>query len=124
MILKEWRTTVPLNDCVDLFPLLANRLSEINQALRNINFGKMDFLPYEEEVTGYRLTMRSDLIPQGVGKPPAMGKWQLQVERLDADYVLILQGKAKAGQELADVSFPCGDSPERKRFFPSTDGDT
>lgn len=122
-MVKGWRKIVALDDCTELFPALAERLSGINQALRNINFGKMDFLPYEEAVSGYRLTMRSELIPQGVGKPPGMGKWQLEVVRDDTDYVLILQGKAKAGQELAEISFPCGDSPERQRFIASSDSD-
>ncbi|WP_207711504.1 hypothetical protein [Sulfobacillus harzensis] len=118
-----WQKLVPLEDCRDLFPHFGQRLAAINQALRHINLGKMDFLPYEEEVPGYQLTMRSVLIPQGVGRPPGMGKWQIEVIREGVEYQLILQGKVKAGQELGEVAFPCGDGAERARVLGLTDID-
>ncbi len=105
--MQTTRKVIPLDACSELFPELAQELPGINQALRNINFGKMDFLPYENAVPGYQLAMRADLRPQGDGKPPAMGHWQIEVIRDDAPYRLYLQGKAKAGQELAEIVVMC-----------------
>lgn len=119
--LQIMRKMVPLDDCLDLFPALSSRLHEINRALRNINFGKMDYLPYEEAVPGYDLSMRTDLIPQGAGKPPSMGHWQLEVSRQDAECILVLQGKAQNDQELAEIVYPCGPNLESQRFFPAAD---
>jgi hypothetical protein len=111
------RKSVPIESCQDLFPDLAQLLPEINKALRNINFGKMDYLPYETRCPGYQLTMRSEIVPQGPGKPPSMGHWQIEVSRQDYPYHLILQGKANTGTELGEIVFPCGASPDSARFF-------
>jgi hypothetical protein len=114
--MKALKKLVPIRDCLDLFPDLADRLPSINQALRNINLGKMDYLPYEESQPGYGLSMRTDLIPQGAGRPPAMGKWQLEVVREDTSYRLLLQGKAQEGEEWAEIVFPCGADATSVRF--------
>lgn len=111
------RKNLPLDDCHSLFPDLAPLLPEINKALRNINFGRMDYLPYEQPVPGYELAMRSEIRPQGTGKPPAMGHWQIEVIRHDHPYRLILQGKADKQLEMAELVFLCGPSPESDVFF-------
>lgn len=113
------RKVVPLDDCLDLFPGIAKQLHDINRALRNINFGKMDYLPYDESIPGYVLSMRTELIPQGSGKPPQMGHWQLEVTREDASGILVMKGKAQKDQELAEIVYPCGPDRESSRFFSS-----
>lgn len=118
------RKMVLLSECLPLFPDLADSLDAMNRALRNINFGKMDYLPYEEEIPGYHFAMRTDLIPQGAKKPPAMGHWQLEVTRDNALYSLYMQGKAKDGQELGEISFPCGRSTDSDRFFPESENNS
>lgn len=97
-----------LEDLGRLFPAMEPLLPGINQALRQINFGKMDWLPYDREVPGYHLHMRAALTPQGEGRPPAVGHWQLEVSREDRSYVLLLQGKASGQNELAVLVSPCG----------------
>ncbi len=116
------RKSVPVGACDRLFPELVQLLPEINKALRNINFGRMDYLPYDEPIAGYELAMRSELKPQGPGKPPSMGHWQLEVIRQDHPYRLILQGKADQGTELAELVFLCGPSPESEPFFGNSSG--
>jgi hypothetical protein len=113
------RKLVPVSDCAELFPELQELLPAVNQALRNINRGKMDFLPYYAPVAGYALSMRADLIPQGSGKPPAMGRWQIEVTKHDASYRLLLGGKADRDTELAELIFLCEHEPQDHRHFPS-----
>lgn len=95
-----------------LFPEMQGLLPEINRALRQINFGKMEWLPYDKEISGYHLHMRAALSPQGEGRPPAVGHWQLEVSRDDRSYVLLLQGKVSGQSELGTLVSPCGPQPE------------
>jgi hypothetical protein len=104
------RMFVPISQAAGLYPDLAPLLPAINQALRHINFGQMDHLPYYDAIAGYRLHMRAELLPQGTGRPPHIGHWQLEVSRDGAPHVLYLQGKANSGEELCEVVFPCGPS--------------
>ena len=115
--MENLRKNVDIASCAKLFPDMAELLPEINKALRNINFGKMDFLPYETPIDGYQLAMRSEIVPQGPGKPPAMGHWQIEISRQGYPYLLMLQGKAGKGTEFAELVFPCGRSPESAEFF-------
>lgn len=115
--MKHIRKMLPLSECLSFFPALANQLPAINQALRNINLGKMDYLPYDHATPGYELAMRSDMIPQGPGKPPSMGHWQIEVSREDTSYRLLLQGKAQQGQELAEILFLCESNEESLRLL-------
>ncbi len=85
------------------FPGLVPWLAELNRSLRNINFGRMDHLPYYEPLTGYRLAMRADLVPQGSPRPPALGHWQIEITRDGAAYRLLLQGKACDEGELGEL---------------------
>lgn len=102
--------TRPLNEVAHLFPDLEPLLPRLNQALRNINFGKMDHLPYYDPIPGYRLAMRADLIPQGGTRPPAIGHWQVEVIRDGYAYVLRLQGKSDRDQEIGELLDPCRQS--------------
>lgn len=111
------RKSLPIDQCTSLFPALSTLLPEINKALRNINFGRMDYLPYEEAIAGYALAMRSEIKPQGPGKPPAMGHWQIEISRADHPYYLLLQGKADKGTELVELVFPCGLVAAAEPFF-------
>lgn len=94
---------LPLQEALPLFPGLKNRLESINAALRNINLGKMDYLPYEEIIEGYHLYMRAELVPQGSGRPPAMGHWQIEVVPDQKPYRLLLQGKIRGTEPMAEL---------------------
>jgi hypothetical protein len=100
-----------VDEAAPYFPGLAAHLAPINQALRQINFGQMAHLPYYEAVPGYTLTIRAPLEPQGPGRPPAVGHWQLEVARDDRSYRLLLQGRARGPQELAELWFPDAVAP-------------
>lgn len=102
-----------------VFPAIALRLSEINRALRQINFGKMEWLPYDEVIEGYHLSMKAELTPQGKGRPPAVGHWHLEITRDDRTYFLLLQGKARGTVELAELVCPCGLSEEVAQLAPT-----
>lgn len=104
---------------LELFPDMAEQLPHINKALRNINFGKMDYLPYDQPIDGYQLAMRAEIVPQGPSKPPSMGHWQIEVSRNEKTYRLLLQGKADKGQELAEIVFLCGPCEESARLLGS-----
>ena len=41
----EHRRIVPLSQVAPLFPAMADQLPAINEALRRINMGRMEFLP-------------------------------------------------------------------------------
>ncbi|MEB3102976.1 hypothetical protein [Ferviditalea candida] len=75
------REQLPLSRIAPWFDDRLDFLMEINDALRNINFGRMDHLPYYETIEGYRLFMTAELAPQGPGKPPSVGHWQLVIQR-------------------------------------------
>ena len=98
--------TILLSRAAELFPGLADMLSPINEALRRINMGRMEFLPYDHPVAGYRVHMRAELTPQGPNRPPQVGHWQLEIQRDDAPHVLYLQGKAGADGELGELVSP------------------
>jgi hypothetical protein len=97
------RHVEPLASLDQWFPGQTEWLSELNRALRNINFGKMDHLPYYEPLDDYRLAMRADLIPQGAAKPPAIGHWQIEVTRQGLPFRLLLQGKSRGNDELGEL---------------------
>ncbi|MDA8194328.1 MAG: hypothetical protein M0Z53_10070 [Thermaerobacter sp.] len=102
------RYTRPLDDLTRLLPDIEELLAPLNQALRNINYGKMDHLPYYHAVAGYQFAMRADLEPQGDRRPPAIGRWQLEISREGSAYRIFLQGKTKGQSEIGDVVFLCG----------------
>lgn len=103
--------TRSLDEMGTYFPLLAPSLKAINEALRHINFGQMDHLPYYEPIEGYSIAIRAPLEPQGPGRPPSVGHWQLEVTRADRDYRLLLQGRTDGDRELGELWFP-GDSAD------------
>ena len=109
---KQGRLAVGLARAAPLYPALADRLGPINEALRRINVGRMDFLPYDQEVPGYHVHMRAELTPQGPGRPPQIGHWQIEIARDGADHVLYLQGKSGAAGELGEIVFLCGPTEE------------
>lgn len=78
-------------------------MEPINDALRNINLGKMDYLPYESVIEGYQFFMRAELIPQGSTRPPAMGHWQIEIVPEHQIHRLFLQGKIKGTDHMAEL---------------------
>lgn len=80
---------------------------EYNDALRNINRGKADFVPYYEEIPGYALVMTAELRPRGTGKPPAVGLWQLAIRKREAPYELLLQGMVLKGIAYGTLALFC-----------------
>lgn len=106
------RLAVPIARVAALYPGVAAVLPDINQALRNINFGQMDQLPYEATIEGYHLFIRAELEPMGTGRPPQIGHWQLEIARDGADHRLYLQGKASGSEELCEIVFVCGPTAE------------
>lgn len=115
--MQTYQKRVNLADCNAFFPELASVLPEINRALRNINLGKMDYLPYDQAVDGYHLGIHSELIPQGPGKPPAMGHWQLEVHHDVKPYYLVLQGKRDHEDELGEIVWRVSDDRDRGEPF-------
>ncbi len=107
----EHRRIVPLSQVATLFPAMADQLPAINEALRRINMGRMEFLPYENPITGYELHMRAKLTPQGEGRPPQVGHWQLEVAGPEP-CVLYLHGKVGEGGELGELAWPPGSAPD------------
>lgn len=103
--------SILLSRAGDLFPGLADILAPINEALRRINMGQGEFLPYDHPVAGYQVHMRAELTPQGPNRPPQVGHWQLEIQRDDAPHVLYLQGKAGADGELGELVSPEGAPP-------------
>jgi hypothetical protein len=101
--MRTYQKSVNLANCRPLFSEMADTLPQINRALRNINLGKMDYLPYDQAVNGYHVDIRSELIPQGPGKPPAMGHWQLEVHHDAKPYYLVMQGKRDHDEEIGDI---------------------
>lgn len=101
--------TVILSQAGEFFPRMAHLLPSLNEALRNINFGKMDHLPFYDEVSGYQVAMRAPLLPQGTERPPAIGHWQVEISRDDKPWVLLLQGKSQSGEETGRLVFLCDD---------------
>lgn len=97
------KRSLPLRDALPLFPGLEDQLEAINAALRNINLGKMDYLPYEAVIEGYEFYMRAELIPQGSTRPPAMGHWQIEVVPDNKPYRLFLQGKIRGTEPMAEL---------------------
>ncbi len=95
-----------------LLPELNESLDLINQALRNINMGKMDHLPYYAAVPGIHVLMQAELSPQGDKRPPAVGHWQLLIAKDGAPYHVCLHGKVKGAAERAEVIFVCPDTPQ------------
>ncbi len=104
------RFQVPLSAAARWFENRLDFLAGINEALRNINRGKNDHLPYYESIPGYSLVMTSELKPRGDNKPPAVGKWQLTVRREDQNIELALQGLVRDGQSFGDLVLRCEDT--------------
>ena len=95
-----------LSQAGELFPGMAELLAPINEALRRINMGRMEFLPYDHPVSGYQVHMRAELTPQGPDRPPQVGHWQLEIQRDDSPHVLYLHGKTGADGELGELVSP------------------
>ena len=114
---------LPVERAIPFFPALGDRLPEINQALRHINYGQMDYLPYDQSVPGYHLFMRAELTADGPGRPPRIGHWALEITRDDQDYILVLQGKERAHTEWADLIFPCGPTAASRALEDALDHD-
>jgi hypothetical protein len=112
---------LPVERAIALYPALGDRLPAINQALRHINYGQMDYLPYDEAVPAYHLYMRAELTAEGPGRPPRVGHWALEITRDDRDYILVLQGKQRAQAEWADLIFPCGPTAESRALTEEAD---
>jgi len=93
-------TAGPLKQWLALFPGWEDQLPVLNEALRNLLRGKMDHLPYYTPVPGYELAMRAVLEPQGEGRPPRIGTWQLELVGFDPPRRLYLQGKREGEEEL------------------------
>lgn len=108
----EDRRVLPLSQVARWFPAMAEQLPAINEALRRINMGRMEFLPYESPLAGYELHMRAKLTPQGADRPPQVGHWQLEVTGPAAPCVLYLHGKVGEGGELGELAWPPGTAPE------------
>lgn len=106
----------PLENLSRLFPGLESLLPRLNQSLRNINFGKMDHLPYYDAVPGYQFAMRAALEPQGGQRPPAVGHWQLEITKDESNFQLRLQGKSKGETEIAEILFLCGPTSESEEL--------
>jgi hypothetical protein len=113
------RLTVPLARAAALYPALADRLAPINQALRSINVGRVDYLPFDAPAAGYHVHMRAELTPQGAGRPPQVGHWQIEISRDDSDHALYLQGKHGAAGELGEIVFRCGATEESEAILRS-----
>ncbi len=103
------RYAIPLS-LLDLqYAGLTNILSAVNKALRNINRGKMDFLPYSVPVPPFAWYMEALLTPQGENRPPAIGHWQLRLVSSE-DGEILLQGKSQGDEEQGTVIFHCSGS--------------
>lgn len=97
-----------------LSPWLDDRLeflTEFNDALRNINRGRNDHLPYYEALPGYKVLMISELKPRGENRAPSVGRWQLVIQREDRQVELVLQGLVLNGEGFGDLVV-LGEDPE------------
>ncbi|PSR34228.1 MAG: hypothetical protein C7B46_06675 [Sulfobacillus benefaciens] len=101
---------VDMETAVRLLPELEDFLNPTNQALRNINMGKMDHLPYYHAVPEIHVFMQAELSPQGPGRPPAVGHWQLLITKDNEPFQVCLHGKIKGSAERAEVIFVCPNS--------------
>lgn len=99
----------------DFFPDLDGFLGDLNEALRNINRGRADHLPWYEEIPGLSLVLCSRLEPKGPGKPPAMGRWEVMVRLDGRPYELALRGMIREGSGVGDLTVLCGDAEWEKR---------
>lgn len=103
------RAQVPLSSIAPWFDDRLDFLTEVNEALRNINYGRIDHLPYYEPIPGYSLFMVSELTPSGSGRPPSVGRWQLVIQKEGKNYELALQGEIRQGQSLGELVLRCED---------------
>lgn len=94
-------------------------LTEFNEALRNINRGRNDHLPYYETIPGYVILMMSELKPRGDNRPPSVGRWQLIIQRVDREYELVLQGLVKDGAAVGELVV-LSDNPSLVQKFEDT----
>ena len=106
------RYIVDMETAKNLVPELGEFLDLTNQALRNINMGKMDHLPYYQAVPKVQVLMQAELSPQGAGRPPAVGHWQLLITKENKPFQICLHGKIKGSTERAEVIFVCPNSEE------------
>ncbi|MCL4493755.1 MAG: hypothetical protein M1294_02970 [Firmicutes bacterium] len=88
-------------------PGISQTLIEVNQALRNINRGKMDFLPYSKPIGSLEWYMEALLTPQGSNLPPAVGHWQIRIAQSENMPDIVLQGKSRAQDERGRLLFHC-----------------
>ncbi|WP_207654652.1 hypothetical protein [Sulfobacillus sp. hq2] len=100
------------------YPGMGKTLIEVNAALRNINRGKMDFLPYTQPTENFTWYMEAVLTPQGENNPPAIGHWQLRLRATDDTFDIVLQGKSQEGNERGLIIFRAP-SPEREAALTS-----
>jgi hypothetical protein len=103
------RYAIALSLLNDRYPDLTAILDPVNKALRNINRGKMDYLPYSTPVPPFKWYMEALLTPQGENRPPAIGHWQLRLVS-DQDGEILLQGKVQGEEEQGILIFHCPSS--------------
>jgi len=94
---------VALSELDGAFQLDHSWLMALNQALRRINFGQWESLPYHEPRPGFVLAMRAELIPHGPGRPPGLGPWQLEIAPVGQPYVLRLEGRQSNGIDMGEL---------------------
>ncbi|WP_197648381.1 hypothetical protein [Sulfobacillus thermosulfidooxidans] len=92
-------------------PGFSEILIAVNQSLRNINRGKMDFLPYSKTIESFEWFMEALLTPQGENRPPAVGHWQIRITHCHDLPDILLQGKSRNNEERGLLVFYCPDSP-------------
>lgn len=111
---------VPLSVLATWFDDRVDFLTEFNEALRNINRGRNDHLPYYETLPGYKVLMISELKPRGDNRAPSVGRWQLVIQREDRLVELVLQGLVLNGQGFGDLVV-LGDASELLDRFRETE---
>ena len=99
--------SISLSRLDEWIPGLGRTLTEVNHALRNINRGKMDFLPYSNSIDTLEWYMEARLIPQGQNLPPAVGHWQIHILQGENKPDIILQGKSRREDERGLLVFHC-----------------
>ncbi len=102
---------ISLSRLDEWIPGLAETLIEVNRALRNINRGKMDFLPYCNSIDTLEWYMEARLTPQGSNLPPTVGHWQIHIVQDGNKPDIILQGKSRAQDERGLLLFHCEGTP-------------
>lgn len=91
-------------------PQFSGILTSVNKALRNINRGHMDFLPYSSEIEPFEWYMEAQLTPQGPDRAPSVGHWQIRIRHDNGMPDIILQGKSRDNEERGLLAFHCTDT--------------